>query len=221
MKQWPAIARGHSGSGHCRGRGGVYGSCAAEPKIASSPDRCLVAPTNWGSPTPSPTARVGAPRYAGGCRPQPCCSTSTAPAAAASPRRGGTGSEVEGEVAAAASARKQRPRTACSAQRAAGECYSAGAGAAAGEGTAGEWWAGAGGAGPPPPGSSCVSYSERSAANASALACACWPAGFRSTRRTKLIATIGPACDSEEMLEQIAVGVQGPPLWTMHVIGGG
>ncbi|KAI7838140.1 hypothetical protein COHA_008071 [Chlorella ohadii] len=30
--------------------------------------------------------------------------------------------------------------------------------------------------------------------------------GFRSTRRTKLIATIGPACDSEEMLEQMAVG---------------
>lgn len=30
-------------------------------------------------------------------------------------------------------------------------------------------------------------------------------AGFRSTRRTKLIATIGPACDSEEMLEQMAV----------------
>jgi hypothetical protein len=31
-------------------------------------------------------------------------------------------------------------------------------------------------------------------------------AGFRSTRRTKLIATIGPACDSEEMLEALAVG---------------
>lgn len=31
-------------------------------------------------------------------------------------------------------------------------------------------------------------------------------AGFRSTRRTKLIATIGPACDSEQMLEQMAVG---------------
>jgi pyruvate kinase len=31
-------------------------------------------------------------------------------------------------------------------------------------------------------------------------------AGFRSTRRTKLIATIGPACDSEEMLEALAIG---------------
>lgn len=30
--------------------------------------------------------------------------------------------------------------------------------------------------------------------------------GPRSTRRTKLIATIGPACDSDEMLEQLAVG---------------
>ncbi|EFN58575.1 hypothetical protein CHLNCDRAFT_34199 [Chlorella variabilis] len=30
--------------------------------------------------------------------------------------------------------------------------------------------------------------------------------GFRSTRRTKLVATIGPACDSAEMLEQLAVG---------------
>jgi hypothetical protein len=29
-------------------------------------------------------------------------------------------------------------------------------------------------------------------------------AGFRSTRRTKLIATIGPACESEEMLEIMA-----------------
>lgn len=36
----------------------------------------------------------------------------------------------------------------------------------------------------------------------------CPVAGFRSTRRTKLIATIGPACDSEEMLEQMAVGGQ-------------
>lgn len=34
----------------------------------------------------------------------------------------------------------------------------------------------------------------------------CRSAGFRSTRRTKLIATIGPACDSEQMLEQMAVG---------------
>lgn len=31
-------------------------------------------------------------------------------------------------------------------------------------------------------------------------------AGFRSTRRTKLIATIGPACDSVETLEAMAVG---------------
>lgn len=28
--------------------------------------------------------------------------------------------------------------------------------------------------------------------------------GFRSTRRTKLIATIGPACDDEETLEALA-----------------
>lgn len=40
-------------------------------------------------------------------------------------------------------------------------------------------------------------------------------AGFRSTRRTKLIATIGPACDSEEMLEQLAVGW----LWALLCAG--
>lgn len=40
-------------------------------------------------------------------------------------------------------------------------------------------------------------------------------AGFRSTRRTKLIATIGPACDSEEMLEQLAVG------WLWALLCGG
>ena len=31
-------------------------------------------------------------------------------------------------------------------------------------------------------------------------------AGFRSTRRTKLICTIGPSCDSEEMLDLLAQG---------------
>ena len=32
------------------------------------------------------------------------------------------------------------------------------------------------------------------------------PSGPRSARRTKLVATIGPACDSSEMLEALAVG---------------